>query len=66
MAIKKKRSSKKSKAGSRGKVARAKAPMVKAKKRPAKSRVGKVAAKKGGGKVARKRSLKPRIFGRKY
>ena len=65
MAIKKKRSSKKSKAGSRGKVARAKVPMVKARKRPAKSRVGQVAGK-GGAKVARKKSIKSRVRGRRY
>ena len=64
MAIKKKRSSKKSKAGSRGKAARAKAPVVRAKKRPAKSRVGNRPTPKG--KTARKRSVRPKIFGRKY
>ena len=63
MAIKKKKSRKVKRAT--GSKAKAKAPVMKKLKRPAKSRVGKVSIGKGR-KAARKTSAKSQVRGRKY
>ncbi len=56
-----------SKRGSGGKGRPAILSLAKGKgSRPAKTRVGKVSAKKGGGKVARKTSSRSRVRGRRY
>ena len=56
-----------SKRGSGGKGKPAILSIAKSKsKRPAKTRVGKIPAKKGGGKVVRKSSAKSRVRGRRY